>query len=331
MKEVWNLVQQLKEESNQYRTSLAKCEKTLLETRARLAKCEEALQETRGQVSSQDEALGGIRTGQQENRALLDKHDERLEKYEQRLNDYDESLSEVHEDNNKPDHLPEILLRVKGKALGGLWVACHVIQGLQIWLVTFLMHDGACVQVSEIKDWSTDGLLESQNGTIACYSQNGTVACYSDGDNVDILAAFRDGDDFDLLAAFRDGTIVLSNDGFRTSWMNIAVGLVLLGSFQMSELSAIFMTNEYHAKDWTFIPATSVLIGQIFVCFWVAFACGQSVVTSSLDTVATMQASTVAFFVLDIDDQLLDPIWSCFRHRGATLYNYWNALTCEHV
>ena len=199
------------------------------------------------------------------------------------------------EQDGPPDHLPELVLRLKGPALCVAQMLCHAIQGLQIALATFLMRANAKVEVSNIEGWASDRLIKWQNGT----------------------NPYDKGDDVDFLAAFRDGTIALSDEGFSMGWKSIFLGMAPLIIFEIKELTDIFCKNEYHLKDGALGPATMMLVGQLVVCLWVVFACTQSVVTSSLDTATTIEASTAAFFILEIDDNLLGLMWARFRHHGA--------------
>ena len=202
----------------------------------------------------------------------------------------------------EPDHLPELLFRFEEKnksvaLFSGAFLACLSIQFGQLSLARILMADDAIKQVSEIDKWVADGLLDWANGTRSSYN---------------------DTDQMEFLATLRNGTLVLTDEGFDAAWRNQVIGILLLWLFLVAEINAIFFKNEYHFKGFAYngAPAVLVLFLQIIVAFWVAFACSASVMNSSLDTVATIQASLEAFFVLEIDDKLLPVLWTIVAPKG---------------
>ena len=120
-------------------------------------------------------------------------------------------------------------------------------------------------------------------------------------------------DDVDFLDAIKAGNITLTEEGFQTSWRNISVGLVLLVSFALAELNALFVTNEYHAAkagDLETFLAYMVLLFQLGVQCAVVYGCVSSILTCSLGTSATIHAAIEAFFLMEIDDMLVPVIWT---------------------
>ena len=229
------------------------------------------------------------------NGGRLDECEKAVEQNGGRLDECEKAV----EQDDGPDHLPELVLRLEGPCVYVAQILCNAIQGLQIYLATLLMRANANVQVSDIEGWDRKRFIEWQNGT----------------------NAYGKADDVNFLAAFREGTIALSEEGFSMGRKSIFLGVTLLIIFEIKELHDIFCKNKYHLKDGALGPATVVLVGQLVVCFWLVFACTHSVITSSLDTATTIEASTAAFFILEIDENLLGLLWTRFRRfrrQGAT-------------
>ena len=217
--------------------------------------------------------------------------------------------------DDKEEHLPEVLLRVSTDdksfwwKLVPLFVFSSLIQALQVYITFLLMDDDAKIQLVEWTKFIYDKLLESSTE----YNANDPNALFYK--EVDFLPAFKN-------------DAHLTEEGLQTSMFNIVIGMALLLGFLSSELDALLRSNEYHFMDrmttWRHVARTFlgwiVLIGQITIVLVVTSACVGSIITSSLDTTKTVEASIAAFFVLEIDDKLVPVVWPAIPYDGATSF-----------
>ena len=133
------------------------------------------------------------------------------------------------------------------------------------------------------------------------------------------------------MSTFSENEAHLTEKGSETSKFNILIGLALLTGFLASELGDLFFSNEYHFMDemptWRHVAraflAWIVLIGQIVVSLAVTPVCVGSIITSSLDTTDTMDASIAAFFVMELDDKLVPILFGIvpYNYEGARCFN----------
>lgn len=211
--------------------------------------------------------------------------------------DIGKKIVAIEEDIGEPDHWPGLLLRVKGPRgwIIGVWVACLLIQIFQLYIINLLREDAAQVPLSRVEGWISDGFLD--------YTQ-----AYND--------TFKENRAVDMLDAYDTGALVLTQKGSNTRWRNIFMGIGLLMTRHYYELNAIFCSNDYELKDQDFLRremSWHALLGQIVVGAYVVFACAQSVFVNALDTAGTLEKSLYAFFILEIDDQLVPLAWTLVR------------------
>ena len=210
-----------------------------------------------------------------------------------RVNDLEKRLVAAEEQLTKPKHLAELLFRVKGWPLWVLFTLCLLVQLGQIYLVNVALDADADVETHEIEEWIEDGILERRHN-----ARNSCHPC-------DTVA---------ILTAFRNNTISFTKNGWRISWHNMLVGVILVLYFQLAKLICIFFTYEYHIPGrHNICPAVTVLLGKIAVCVSVGLAASQSMVTSSLDSEKTIQAAIKLFFILGIDEIFLALAWELLR------------------
>ena len=288
------------------------------EVKAKHNKLNAEVKEKHDKLNAEVETLG---RGNVDLNAHVRELNKQVETLQQKNENYvKQVVVELNEDN--PEHLPELLCRFEKENKNILlyyvaFLACLIIQLGQLYLVGILMADDVIKNVTEIEKWVDEGLLDWANGTRSSYNGTGEI---------------------EFVTALRNGTLVLTDEGFSAALYNQLIGIPLLWLYLVTEINAIFFKNEYYFNfifsDSGDSAALVVLFGQIVVAFGVAFACSQSVMTSSLDTVATIQASIEAFFVLEIDDKLLPVLWTCFQSKGRVhqfdMYAL-GVLKCEHL
>ena len=205
-------------------------------------------------------------------------------------------IEDLTSENEQPDDLPDMVLRADKSDASVVFIMSFLIHCTQFYFVEMLMIDDVYKSFTDIENLVQDNLIVWGNDSNP----------YNATDEINILDAFHKGD------------IALTDEGWRISLRNILAGLALTLSFQLADLSNIFFVFKYdwYNKEHWFL-GTLALFGQIFMAFWVAFACTQSIITSSLDTSDCVAASIENFFILEIDDKLLLVMWAALKSKGT--------------
>ena len=195
-------------------------------------------------------------------------------------------MDDIAEDAAIPDHLPELLLRINDAKLVFIFmVLCLAIQMCQLYIVNQM----ADVSLSStlVTTWESDGLLN--------WTSNKPET-----------------PEIDIMEQLQNGNLVLTDAGRKSSKINIMIGVALLFISHFHQLNAVIFTNDYHVDGRDhFVRKASwvVTLGQVIVGSFVVFACAKNVIVSSVDSAETLENSLYAFFILEIDDQLLALMW----------------------
>ena len=197
-------------------------------------------------------------------------------------------MDDIAEDAAIPDHLPELLLRIEDRKLVFIFmVLCIAIQMAQLYIVTKIAD--VSVSYTLVKTWRSDGLVTYWGKCSDTFKK-----------------------EIDIIEELKNGNLVLTDAGRKSSQINMMIGVALLFISHFHQLNAVIFTNDYHVdgRDHFVIKASWVVtLGQVIVGSFVVFACAQNVIVNSVDSAETLENSLYAFFILEIDDQLLALMW----------------------
>lgn len=221
---------------------------------------------------------------------------------------------------NDPDDLPELIFRISNdnnpdfwKDLLWVFILSFMIQVFQIRIAFYLMDEVEDIADLKLFKWESVGLLKLDEE----------------------IAKKPLFDDVNLFESVREGKITVTNEGFRVALINIVFGLALMRLNQLGDITAIMENNQYHLDDatsdnkawWRLYLGLFILLMQIVTDVVVTLVCSIKLVSSSLEISDTISSAIEAFFILQIDKELVPALLKFSKFEGIFVIRIWHVYS----